>query len=134
MLGDVHAPRPSLFDVRELTPEERAAYDDDPRPGVWTAELGADLRVLTQDQTDALIRGELLHVAAPAEREQVLAAVGGRYGLRPVRVAAARDLVRNITRQRGGIDSDPLVRLLAYRAWGNRDRRWPELRGEPEPE
>jgi hypothetical protein len=131
MLVDAFAPRPSLFDVRELTPEERAAHDEDPRPGVWTAELGADLRVLTQDQTDALIRGELVHVAAPAEREHVLAVVGGWDGLRSVRVAAAPDLVREITRQRGGIDSDPLVRLLAYRAWGDRDRRWPELRGEP---
>jgi hypothetical protein len=26
--------------------------------------------------------------------------------------------------QRGGIHSDPLVRLLAFRAWGDRDRSW----------
>ena len=26
--------------------------------------------------------------------------------------------------QRGGIHSDPLVRLLAYRKWANRDRAW----------
>lgn len=26
--------------------------------------------------------------------------------------------------QRGGIHSDPLIRLLACRAWGDRDRRW----------
>jgi hypothetical protein len=32
-------------------------------------------------------------------------------------------------RQRGGIDSDPLVRLLAFRAWGDRDRYWFEDRG-----
>ena len=31
--------------------------------------------------------------------------------------------------QRGGIDSDPLVRLLAWRAWGDRDRQWFEERG-----
>ena len=34
------------------------------------------------------------------------------------------------TRQRGGIDSDPMVRLLAYRAWGDRDRTWFERRSE----
>ena len=28
------------------------------------------------------------------------------------------------TRQRGGIDSDPMVRVLAYRAWKDRDRGW----------
>lgn len=28
------------------------------------------------------------------------------------------------TGQRGGIHSDPLVRLLAFRAWGDRDRAW----------
>lgn len=28
------------------------------------------------------------------------------------------------SQQRGGIHSDPLVRLLAYRAWGERDRAW----------
>jgi hypothetical protein len=33
------------------------------------------------------------------------------------------------TYQRGGIDSDPLVRLLAYRAWRDRDRRWFTDRG-----
>ena len=33
------------------------------------------------------------------------------------------------TRQRGGIASDPLVRLLAFRAWGDRDRHWFEDRG-----
>jgi hypothetical protein len=123
------ADRPSLLPIRDLTPDERAAHDEDPRPGVWTAELGADLRALTQEQTDVLIRSELVHVAAAAEREEVLAAVGGLDGLSSVRVAVAPDLVRDITRQRGGIDSDPLVRLLAYRAWGDRDRRWFELRG-----
>lgn len=127
MFVDVHAPRPSLLAARELTPQERVAHDEAPRPGVWTAELGADLRVLTQDQTDVLIRGELVHVAAPAEREEVLAAIGSRDGFGSVRVPAPSGLVRDITRQRGGIDSDPLVRLLAYRAWGDRDRRWFEL-------
>lgn len=130
MIDDPH--RPSLLAARDLTPDERAAHDEDPRPGIWTAELGADLRALTQEQTDALIRSELVHVAAPAEREEVLAAIGGWGGFGSVCVAIAPDLVRDITRQRGGIDSDPLVRLLAYRAWGNRDRRWLELLGEPE--
>lgn len=106
---------------------ERAAHDEDPRPGVWAGEPSADLRALTQDETDILIRTELaswLPLSSPerAEVEQII----GRprrlmVGVPPNRSPAAQ--------QRGGIDSDPLVRLLAWRAWGDRDRRWFEERG-----
>jgi hypothetical protein len=49
-----------------LTPEERVAQGEDPRPGVWAGEPGADLRKLTQDQTDALVRCELWSAAPPS--------------------------------------------------------------------
>jgi hypothetical protein len=118
--------RLSLLPDRPLTPEDRAAHDEEPRPGVWAAEVNSDLRALTQHQTDALIRLELvLHAAAPSERDEIRAMCGGevaevRFDDRPDRPA---------TLQRGGLDSDPMVRLLAYRAWGDRDRQWFELRG-----
>jgi len=106
---------------------ERAAHDEEPRPGVWAVEPSADLRALTQDETDILIRAELaswLPLSSPehAEVEQII----GRprclmLGVPPNRSQA--------TQQRGGIDSDPLVRILAWRAWGDRDRRWFDERG-----
>lgn len=105
IIGDV------LVD-RELTPEERAAHDAQPRPGIWVGDLGADGRVLSQADTDALIRARLVHHVPRPEVRQL---AHGSY--LPTFHALA-------TRQRGGIDSDPLVRLLAYRAWGDRDRRW----------
>ncbi len=119
-----------LMPDRPLTPEERATHDEDPRPGVWAGQVGwyygaeeqGDLRTLTQDQTDRLIRLELLDHAR-SERPQVERAVG----LSSYRGLRGDDCL--MIRQRGGLDSDPLVRLLAYRAWGNRDQRWFELRG-----
>jgi len=111
-----------LLPDRALTPEERAAHDEDPRPGLWAGESvpWCDFRRLTQEQTNALIRAELCETASSAEKRDVVRACGGE----PVRVhiALKHDPRWPIYRQRGGIDSDPLVRLLAYRAWGDRDR------------
>ena len=111
--------RTSLLPDRPLTPEERAAHDDEPRPGVWAGESGADLRALTQEETDALIRAELWHNVPPAEQLELKGVIGE---LQRVLVAAGKAKEIQISAQRGGIDSDPLVRLLAYRAWGDRDR------------
>lgn len=97
---------------RDLTPDERAAYDEPPRPGIWVGDIGADGRALSQEETDALIRVRLVH---HVDRREVRQLAPGSY--MPVFHTLA-------TRQRGGIDSDPMVRLLAYRAWGDRDRRW----------
>ena len=106
----------SLLPDRPLTLEERAAHDEDPRPGVWAGEAGADLRRLTQEETDGLIRSELaLEAAALNERSEVRRMIGG---------SGAWLVDPPATRQRGGIDSDPRVRLIAYRAWGDRDRQW----------
>jgi len=108
----------SLFLDRPLTAEERAAHDEDPRPGVWGGTRDADLRKLSQDETDALVRIELWQEAS--RRGDDIGEIEGALG----------NLTSAIGRcQRGGIDSDPLVRLLAYRAWGDRDRRWFEGRG-----
>lgn len=116
---------PSLLPDRPLTPEEIVARSEDPRPGVWAGEASADLRGLTQEQTDVLIRFELINFAShPGERDDVLAVVGSHTWLDRV---LGKDAIAQS--QRGGIDSDPMVRLLAFRAWGDRDRRWFELRG-----
>lgn len=105
---------------RDPTPEDREAERDDPRPGVWAGERFADGRRLTQDQTDALIRSELFMRCSIAELDDIVMAVG-----QPVFFAFMVDGWQRPARvQRGGIDSDPLVRVLARRAWGDRDRRW----------
>jgi hypothetical protein len=117
----MHDPLTSLLD-RAPTPEDAEAGRDEPRPGVWAGEDGADLRRLTQDETDALIRAELLCAASDTEVMDVLAAIGGTVPIPAFSARAPR-------MQRGGIDSDPLVRVLVRRAWGDRDRQWFELRG-----
>lgn len=103
-------------------------YRDAARPGVWAGEDDADLRALTQDQTDALIRGELIRSAPAAERAALVRAYGEP---REVAVPASSPAGTTATChvQRGGLDSDPRVRTLARRAWGDRDARWFALRG-----
>jgi hypothetical protein len=98
------------------------------RPGVWAGEEGADLRKLTQEQTDALIRGELIRSAPAAERAALIRDYGEPREVvvrssKPAGMSAACHV------QRGGLDSDPRVRALAHRAWGDRDARWFALRG-----
>ncbi|HSS01741.1 MAG TPA: hypothetical protein VLM79_32010 [Kofleriaceae bacterium] len=141
-------------DRAALLEAERMAIADAERPGSWFGEDGADGRMLTQEATDMLIRDELWREVAPttppAEREELLGILGVPQvvllpsPLQPTVFDQADDSlvhpgsaldpdltdrfhVANV--QRGGIDSDPLVRLLAFRAWGHRDRRWFEDRG-----
>jgi hypothetical protein len=124
----------SLLD-RDPAPEDLEAERDQPRPGVWAGEPGADLRALTQDETDALIRQELCELAKddrrPDEYIAMLAACGGSLRLVITGARYERGQVvgaEEAHTQRGGIDSDPLVRVLARRAWRDRDRQWFELR------
>lgn len=123
------ATRRSLLDpLPDPAAEARAvaaARDDTERPGTWYGDEGADGRQLTQDQTDCLIRDELfwLSLTLTSASAEIEAAIGPRS------VVALEGLPYAVNHQRGGIDSDPLVRLLAYRAWGERDRRWFEDRG-----
>jgi hypothetical protein len=140
-----------LLPTRMMTPEERAAHDEAPRPGAWIGDDEADGRELSQHETDALIRASLLRSAPLAVALQLRALVGEGYlvqmavdgghhdvvssdttqgGIVGRRMAAPKQVVL-ATHQRGGIDSDPMVRLLAYRAWGDRDRRWFEREGRP---
>lgn len=107
-----------LFPERPLTPEERGAHDEYPRPGLWAGESRSDLQKLTQDETDALIRIELWQEAS--RRGEDVSEIEGLLGHPSSAIGRC---------QRSGIDSDPLVRLLAYRAWADRDRRWFEGRG-----
>jgi hypothetical protein len=118
---------------------ERTAIADAERPGSWFGEDGADGRMLTQEATDMLIRDELWRnapMASAAEREELIGILGApQVVLLPSQLSSRSahpdltDRFHVATVQRGGIDSDPLVRLLAYRAWGHRDRRWFEDRG-----
>ena len=98
------------------------------RPGVWAGEEGADVRKLTQVQTDALIRGELIRGAPAAERAALIRDYGEpREVVVPSSKPAGTSAVCHV--QRGGLDSDPRVRALARRAWGDRDEQWFALRG-----
>lgn len=86
-----------------------------------------------------MIRFELYLTASRDERAEIVSVCGGQPGMLVVddtaethQADATGSVVghrRRLASQRGGIDSDPIVRLLAYRAWGNRDRQWFELRG-----
>jgi hypothetical protein len=116
----------TILDERELTDAERAAIADEPRPGVWitsnpnTLQAG-DGRVLDQDRTDLLIAAELHSYHSAVDLE---ASIGPppTVVIAGVPAGTPRYVVTN--QQRGGIHSDPLVRLLAFRAWGERDRAW----------
>lgn len=142
----------TLLDERELSDAERLAIADEPRPGVWieehevyvklathplSAQTGepievkpeidrsGDGRTLTQHETDVLIVRELwrrtqngatfpvsaeLHSAVlPWLGPMLLDTDGGKYR-------------SEAYQQRGGLHSDEVVRLLAFRAWGERDR------------
>lgn len=105
-----------LLASRAFTDEERAAHDAAPRPG-WCWHL---LRQLTQDETDVRIRRALLALAAPEDRDELARLVG------PI---PARELGERMAMQYGGLDSDPLLRVLALRAWGQRDMLFSFERG-----
>lgn len=111
----------SILDERELTDDERVAIADEPRPGVWIErDPDGDGRALSQIQTDALIVSELYRHASAVGLYPI---VGPRVRCDlPPRVIT--EAAVTALEQRGGIHSDPLVRLLAFRAWGDRDRRW----------
>lgn len=125
----------ALLDERELSADERAAIADEARPGVWLYASGnthrGDGRALDQENTDAAIEIEMRFVFMRQHAERIaISGVLPRFR-RPVIMVEQADgsgerAVMNLEMltQRGGIHSDPLVRLLAYRAWGERDRRW----------
>lgn len=145
-----------LFTDRLPSPAEREAVADEPRAGIWWQPgwmTGGphDQRELTQEQTDSLIGLELRQlindhpdgpmtratsayapasidvvIETPSERRVLpsIASVRTTIGGLSPRVMT---LARTMHRQRTGIHSDPLIRLLAYRAWGDRDRVWKKL-------
>lgn len=129
----------SLFADRQLTLAERAAHDEDPRPGIWAGEAAADLRKLSQNETDILVTSSMWRTIALSssifmldeERAMLEAAIGRHAMMSLPRLTAHLKPQQYIkaTTQRGGIHSDPLVRLLAFRAWGDRDQKWFERRG-----
>jgi hypothetical protein len=115
---------------RVRTPEDLQAERDEPRPGLVAVKQDPrpwDLRALTQDQTDQLIRFELAQMCRDStEHEQIVQSIDGGAAEPVINIAVRRE---RYSWQRGGIHSDPSVRVLARRAWGDRDRAWFELRG-----
>lgn len=115
------------------TDEERVAIRMASRPGLWLGSDLADGRALTQDQTDAMVRFEIERTAAlgpTAQHRAIRDAIGEPVDLE---MDVAVDRYEHVARtravsQRAGVDSDPLVRLLAYRIWGLRDERWHDWR------
>jgi hypothetical protein len=118
-------PYPELFPDRELTRDERAAHDEDPRPGSCFSPHTGESHLVTQSDTDILIRVELWSQAPESAR----ALFEKLIGVPRWRPGSITDPLVPTTYQRGGIDTDPFVRLLAYRAWGDRDRTWFSHRG-----
>lgn len=126
----------SILAVRQddLAAGELAAIADEPRPGVWIQEsmrdrfLG-DGRALSQNETDRLIARELID--SPEPDTSLIETL--RLWWYPVQMTYDMPVRHTVAeQQRGGVHSEPLVRLLAYRAWGDRDRRWGEIhRGTP---
>jgi len=136
--------------VLARTDEERAAVREATRPGTWWGDQCGDGRRLTQRETDILIRcelssslrymlGDVVDVSARAvlgeHRMLKFVVKSERKWRMPVAESASspdeRASWRKVlaTMQRGGIDSDPLVRLLAWRVWGERDVSWFKDRG-----
>jgi hypothetical protein len=130
----------SLLDPTGDLDAERAAMEETERPGTWFGDDGADGRWLTQEQTDMLVRAELWrhavrHVTGlPDALNEELRGIIGELRMLELSTEtgdgySVRRRSRRASQQRGGIDSDPLVRLLAWRAWGDRDRFWLQDRG-----
>lgn len=115
-----------------MTPDEIAARDDEPRPGVWLQQEREDYdgtgAPLDQVQTDHLIAYELLCRLRGDEFDEV--ADLGR-ALVPLRVPSPLGPAL-ASQQRGGIHSEPAIRVLAFQTWGDRDRRWGEIKSGTE--
>jgi hypothetical protein len=146
-----------IFEARPLTADEQAAIADEPRNGIWWQPswmLGgpADKRPLTQEQTDRLIAHELLTLTCgvPPAPNSTLAKLTEPYAPAPIDLVVELNqvelnqvrafafgppsqnppkitLARTAHCQRNGIHSDPLIRVLAYRVWGERDRKWQSM-------
>lgn len=81
-----------------------------------------DLRKLNQSETDSLIVMELRARCLPSELEDL-------KRLWPTLIEVVHYLENKnapwwFEEQRGGIHSDPLIRVLAFRTWGRRDIQW----------
>ncbi|MEJ7601256.1 MAG: hypothetical protein WKG01_25350 [Kofleriaceae bacterium] len=117
----------SILAERQLTDAERDAVADHERPGVWIEVhfddpiSPHDGRTLSQHATDLLIVNEVLR-REPDHADELRPFLPPR-GVPMSWLITLGDGV-TATQQRGGIHSDPLVRLLAYRTWGDRDRTW----------
>ena len=123
------------------TDEERAAVREAARLGTWWGDDGADGRRLTQRETDVLGRYQLVdHLVGfhprmkgtprDIDMDSLAKIVGREQDLQRLRLPETAASVGGVaSQQRGGLDSDPLVRLLAWRVWGERDVSWFKDRG-----
>lgn len=107
-----------------------------PRPGVlYRSEWASDVVAatpLTQLQTDGAIRSEVWAMVSSRLTRDTIRNAAAALSVGTREYESMQELARpfgaTVIHQRGGIDSDPLVRLLAYRAWGDRDQRWHDMR------
>lgn len=115
----------NLFDPTGDVDAERMAIAMTERPGFWVGDRDSDGRTLDQHDTDLLICSEvwltrsLLEILDAAGAE-LRGALGEPY---MIAMIIGRRKCRG-TMQRGGIHSDPLVRMIAFRAWNRRDIDW----------
>lgn len=103
----------TILAERDLTDAEREAVADEPRPGFVRGFTDP----IPQHATDVLIACELRDALDAAGKDELMNLIGN--AAHAVRVGPETHW-----KQRGGIHSEPLVRLLAFRAWGDRDRKW----------
>lgn len=109
---------PIMGDGRALSPDEQAAIDMVENAGVFARFTITENRPLDQHETNCMIADEV-HVAI-YQRDGARAATASLGIIGPW----INKVPKHWGHQRGGIHSDPLVRLFAYRCWNDRDRFW----------
>lgn len=127
---------PHLFAERALTKLEAMAQDHAPQPGVWwqspvdaAGYLEGNGRQLSQDETDLLIVSELYKTGTRADLELLEQLWGPPIVFRDRDKRSSHDITAR--QQRGGVHSDPLIRIAAVRAFGLRDFQWGTKCEEP---
>jgi hypothetical protein len=113
-----------LLDYEQFSDEAREYAKRPPMPGLAYVN-GPSPERLTQDETDALILCDLYTRLTAIEQAELCALQGPPMAIKiHVRARIGARHYRLATEQRNGLHSDPLIRALAYVAWGMRDMWW----------